>query len=245
MKLKYYQQQSVSIVLFLVNSSKSANEINFAPSNQPDIDATKKEMQDYLSLKQTETPNKLDKSELSAVHEENIETLSKTDDNLAQQDALEEMRKKMQKPEKLHPLYSKEEFGRIGWTLLHMYSAFYPENPTKKDQTDMKNFLFAFAKFYPCKCCGSHFAKILREYPIQAESRAELMDYICKMHNLVNVRTKKPEVPCELVGNIWGQKDCGCKVGDIVVDDEKDKEIEMRKNTMEAEFGKTDQNTDK
>ena len=125
-----------------------------------------------------------------------------------------------------------------------MFSAFYPENPTEEDQNDMKNFLFAFAKFYPCPCCGKHFAKILRENPIQAESRAELMNYICKMHNLVNVRTKKPEVPCELVGNIWGQEDCGCKVEDTMVEDQKDKEMEIRKKAMEAEFDKPDQNID-
>lgn len=36
------------------------------------------------------------------------------------------------------------------------------------------------------------------------------MAYICKLHNKVNARLNKPEFPCNLVGKVWGQKDCGC-----------------------------------
>lgn len=42
--------------------------------------------------------------------------------------------------EPLHP-YSKEYTGRIGWTLLHTYASFYPENPTLKDDEDFIHFL--------------------------------------------------------------------------------------------------------
>lgn len=37
--------------------------------------------------------------------------------------------------------YSREAFGRVGWTVLHTYSAFYPEKPTPQDDEDFRQFL--------------------------------------------------------------------------------------------------------
>lgn len=185
-------------------------------------------MEEYLSLNQTQNPKKVEKMELSIAKDEKTKELH-TQDTEKRQDMLDELRKKMAVNQKLHPLYSKEEMGRLGWTVLHLFSAFYPVNPTEEDKVDMKNFLKGFAKFYPCKECGGHFAEMLGENPLQADNRAEMMDYFCRLHNNVNTRLSKPEMPCELVGKVWGQKDCGCNVQSILQDNEKDNEILQRK----------------
>ena len=58
---------------------------------------------------------------------------------------------------------------------------------------------------------------MLVEKPVRADSRSELMRYLCEIHNVVNERTGKPQFPCQYVEDIWGVSpstgsgsDCGC-----------------------------------
>lgn len=39
-------------------------------------------------------------------------------------------------------VWTKEKFGKYGWTLLHVYSANYPTEPTQEDMEKMKIFLY-------------------------------------------------------------------------------------------------------
>jgi len=57
----------------------------------------------------------------------------------------------------------REELGRNTWGFLHTMAAYFPENPTTKQQKDMNQFIRLFSKFYPCDDCAIH----LRErYPL-------------------------------------------------------------------------------
>jgi FAD-linked sulfhydryl oxidase len=52
-----------------------------------------------------------------------------------------------------------ENIGSIGrktWAFLHTMAAYYPEQPSPEQRSDMGMFLGAFSKFYPCKACASH-----------------------------------------------------------------------------------------
>ncbi len=57
---------------------------------------------------------------------------------------------------------------------------------------------------------------MLQKYPVQANSREELMDYLCGLHNKVNERLHKPQFDCKLARTKWS--DCGCDSKDVDVD---------------------------
>lgn len=92
----------------------------------------------------------------------------------------------------------REDIGRAGWTILHTFAAYYPEHPTEQDQIMAKQFLLAFARFYPCKECGMHLQSVLEEYPAKLDSRTNFSLYICETHNRVNELLDKPEVRCDI-----------------------------------------------
>ena len=53
-------------------------------------------------------------------------------------------------PENIHTL------GRGTWSFLHTMAAYYPEQPSAGQQTDMREFLRTFSQFYPCSACAGH-----------------------------------------------------------------------------------------
>jgi len=57
------------------------------------------------------------------------------------------------------PVY-REELGRRTWTLLHTTAAYVPENPTKLQQEQMKQFIGNLSMLYPCEECASEFRKL-------------------------------------------------------------------------------------
>jgi hypothetical protein len=62
---------------------------------------------------------------------------------------------------------------------------------------------------FPCHKCGKHFKKILEDFPIKNNSREELVNYFCDIHNNVNQRLNKPIFDCKKAFDFWGGN-CGC-----------------------------------
>ena len=106
---------------------------------------------------------------------------------------------------------TKQEIGRNTWSLLHSIAASYPNEPTKEDKQQVTNFLYGLANLFPCKICGSHLLKMLNKEGVHADSREELVNYICKIHNIVNKVLNKPQFDCKKAFDFWGG-DCGCDV---------------------------------
>jgi len=52
---------------------------------------------------------------------------------------------------------------------------------------------------------------MIEEYPIKSESREELVNYFCFLHNKVNIRLGKPEFDCKKAFDYWGG-DCSCTI---------------------------------
>ena len=106
---------------------------------------------------------------------------------------------------------TKQEIGRNTWSLLHSIAASYPNEPTKEDKQQITNFLYGLANLFPCKICGNHLLRMLNKEGIHADSREELVNYMCKIHNIVNKVLNKPHFDCKKAFDFWGG-DCGCDV---------------------------------
>ena len=104
---------------------------------------------------------------------------------------------------------TKQEIGRNTWSLLHSIAASYPNEPTEEDKKQITNFIYGLAHLFPCKICGSHLLKMLNKEGVHANSREDLVNYICKIHNIVNKVLEKPVFDCKKAFDFWGG-DCGC-----------------------------------
>eukprot|EP00250_Pteridium_aquilinum_P006242 c16201_g1_i1 orf=43-993(+) len=103
---------------------------------------------------------------------------------------------------------SKEVLGRATWTLLHTLAAQFPEKPTRQQQRDAKELMAILSRLYPCKECADHFKEVLKANPVQAGSGAELAQWMCMVHNVVNRSLGKSIFPCQRVDARWGAMDC-------------------------------------
>ncbi|KAF8334226.1 ERV/ALR sulfhydryl oxidase domain-containing protein [Cantharellus anzutake] len=89
----------------------------------------------------------------------------------------------------------------------HTMTLRYPEHPTHDEREALKNYFYLTSRLYPCGECASHFQKLLKEYPPQTATRKTASLWLCHIHNLVNIRLKKPEFDC---GKLDTTYDCGC-----------------------------------
>lgn len=101
----------------------------------------------------------------------------------------------------------KAQLGNSAWHLLHTVLARYPDKPTQKQKSTLKQYIHLFAQVYPCGDCARHFQKLLEKSPPQVSSRKTAAIWGCYIHNQVNERLGKPEYDC---GTILEDYDCGC-----------------------------------
>jgi FAD-linked sulfhydryl oxidase len=86
-------------------------------------------------------------------------------------------------------------------SLIHSFTlqaAWYPDKPSKQDQSQIKQFFVALARFYPCPWCASDFSNKIQEKPIQTETRKDLCVWLCEQHNMVNEKLGKPLFSCNI-----------------------------------------------
>jgi FAD-linked sulfhydryl oxidase len=50
---------------------------------------------------------------------------------------------------------------------------------------------------------------MLEKYPVKNDSREDLVNYLCYLHNKVNKRLNKPIFDCKEAFKFWGGE-CGC-----------------------------------
>lgn len=97
----------------------------------------------------------------------------------------------------------KDELGRSTWGFLHTLAASFPEKPTPSQQSDLKSFMHLFSKFYPCWYCAKDLQEELKTNEPDAESRAKLAQWMCRIHNGVNKKLGKPLFDCSKVDERW------------------------------------------
>ena len=92
----------------------------------------------------------------------------------------------------------KEILGNATWKFLHTLAQGYVDNkPTIKQLTKIKLFLDLLADIYPCEVCAVHFKTLLQRNPLTPQST--LNQYLCHIHNLVNVRLGKETFSCKSI----------------------------------------------
>lgn len=96
-----------------------------------------------------------------------------------------------------------EELGHSTWTFLHSAAAYYPDEPSTLQQSSMRALLDALPHVYPCYACAEELQDAYQTSAFNDEARAEavrggdsLRQWLCELHNGVNVRLGKPEWDC-------------------------------------------------
>ncbi|XP_005112567.1 FAD-linked sulfhydryl oxidase ALR [Aplysia californica] len=105
-----------------------------------------------------------------------------------------------------------ELLGRNTWAFLHTMAAYYPEQPSAEQQSNMTQFISLFSQFYPCHKCASHLREDLKTNIPDVRSNTKLSQWFCELHNSVNVRLGKVEFDCSKVLERWrdGWEDKSC-----------------------------------
>ena len=105
------------------------------------------------------------------------------------------------------------EIGRSSWTLLHTLSVYLPENElSEQQQRDAGELMTILSRNYPCNHCADDLKKDLKDDPPKVKTGKEFANWICQLHNKVNVKLGKPEFDCSQVYQRWkdGYPDGSC-----------------------------------
>ncbi|XP_058062575.1 FAD-linked sulfhydryl oxidase ALR [Anopheles bellator] len=97
----------------------------------------------------------------------------------------------------------KDQLGQHTWGLLHTIAAYYPTTPSETDERNVRTFFTSLSKLYPCEHCAKDFQQELKEMPPETKSRHTLSQWLCRIHNRVNVKLGKPEFDCARVNERW------------------------------------------
>lgn len=91
------------------------------------------------------------------------------------------------------------QWGRAGWTMLHVWAHNAPELLSAEQQEDMRVLTEQFTKHIPCQECKEHFRSYLRQHVTEEtfQSRSGLVQLFHGAHNAVNARAGKPEMTME------------------------------------------------
>lgn len=106
-------------------------------------------------------------------------------------------------------------WGPQFWATLEFLAFNYPQNPSSQDRQNMKTLYALLPEMLPCTSCRTHFAQLLKDFPVQLDSRDTLTRWLVEAHNRVNDRLKKPRVAYEVVADKYQQMRGTCEMGQL------------------------------
>lgn len=74
---------------------------------------------------------------------------------------------------------------------------------TDEQKDKYKRFYESFADIIPCPECSMHYKILLEQHPVDVRDSECLFAWTVKIHNLVNLKLKKPQVSVEEAKQIW------------------------------------------
>lgn len=88
-------------------------------------------------------------------------------------------------------------WGPTAWMYLHLLSLSYPDDPSKEQRENIKQFLVYFGKTLPCEKCSNHFKENIRNYNLDKvlNSKNNFIDFVWKLHNKVNKNLNREKFP--------------------------------------------------
>ncbi len=97
----------------------------------------------------------------------------------------------------LLPSSDPRAFGPLLWDAMHVLAENYPECPSTRKGRWCRRYLFAISHMLPCRACGRHFRKYLREHDVwrAVETRAGLVALLVGAHNAVSAHARPSRAP--------------------------------------------------
>tara|TARA_Y100000389_G_scaffold195770_1_gene227669 strand:- start:978 stop:1364 length:387 start_codon:yes stop_codon:yes gene_type:complete len=96
-----------------------------------------------------------------------------------------------------------EIWGPHAWIFLHTITLNYPENPTYQDKQSHRFLFESLKNTIPCPKCREHYKENLIRYPIQLDSKKDLINWLINIHNQVNIKNNKKTYSYEEVNDIY------------------------------------------
>jgi len=106
----------------------------------------------------------------------------------------------------------RSELGSATWNFLHSVAAYFPATPDPSQQEDARQLLNIVSRLYPCSDCAEDLRLDLKEEPPVVTSSSEFSQWMCRLHNKVNLKLGKPQFDCSRIFERWrdGWKDGSC-----------------------------------
>jgi hypothetical protein len=86
-------------------------------------------------------------------------------------------------------------WGPLGWMTLHSIAACYPDQPSAYEKELLVRWFELFKQTIVCPSCMKHFEEMYNGYvqrnPMWNASRRNLLEFVFRAHNTVNLRTYK------------------------------------------------------
>jgi hypothetical protein len=85
-------------------------------------------------------------------------------------------------------------WGPHAWIFLHTITLNFPENPTPEQKKYYKIFFETLSQIIPCDKCRFNYAKKIKNYPVNVDSKKDLVEWLLFIHNDVNRSNGKKEL---------------------------------------------------
>jgi len=89
----------------------------------------------------------------------------------------------------------RDELGFMTWSLVHMISIYFPEEPNIQEKTAVRSFWESLSILYPCLECADALKAALQSEKLDCSSRDGLILWTARIHNRVNKILGKSEFP--------------------------------------------------